>query len=337
ASVTVINIVIRMMTPGVQPVQLAYIILYSLLLIITICMFLFIDKQQTHLVTKQQNIIQVYIGTVVIISSLITYYDILFYNHILIFVVVYSLCNLLFIPILWFSIPSSLLSVLILYLGLQKANVLGFSNVHYLFFVINLFMIGLLLQKYVGRTQQQIICKLVQLEEANRLLHEMAHKDPLTGLPNRNAYYAYIEKLLSDEQPIQCQMYVIDIDYFKQFNDYYGHPAGDEVLAKVAKSLQAVEGIFFVRWGGEEFLGIGTSLEVEMSEKVEEIMQLVKSLAITNVTAPKSGIVSISIGAIYEFVRTKEDIKEHYKLADKALYQSKQKGRNQYTIIQRSR
>lgn len=337
AIVTVINIVIRMVIPGVQPLIPEYIVLYTLLFVVTVCMFLYSNKRQKNRASIQQNIIQLYVSTIVVISALITYYDILYYNHLLIFIVVYFLCNLLFIANLWFSIPSSLLSVLILFMGLQNADGLSLSNVSYLFFVLSLLMIGVLLQKYVGQTQQEIISKSVQLEEANRLLHEMAHKDPLTGIPNRNAYYLHIEKLLSGGHPIQCQMYVIDIDYFKQFNDHYGHPAGDKVLAQVATSLQEVEGIYFVRWGGEEFLGIGASLDVEMIEKVEEIMQSVKSLAIANVTAPNCGIVSISIGAINEIVRTKEDIEEHYKLADTALYQSKQKGRNQYTIVQKSR
>ncbi|HIJ82798.1 MAG: diguanylate cyclase response regulator [Magnetococcales bacterium] len=100
-----------------------------------------------------------------------------------------------------------------------------------------------------------------QLQELNNVLKNLATIDGLTGIPNRRKYDEYLvqawNRALRDQSPIS--LIVIDIDFFKQFNDNYGHAAGDECLKNVAQTLAStmVRAIdLMARYGGEEFVCI---------------------------------------------------------------------------------
>ena len=207
-----------------------------------------------------------------------------------------------------------------------------FDSQLYVIYLLSIIIIGSIIQYYVNQSQRKIIRKQQQLEDANAELKKMAMIDMLTQLPNRNAFYKYIEENLLQKGEFNCQLIVVDIDFFKQYNDMYGHPAGDKVLADVAQGLQTINDIYFVRWGGEEFIGISIQQQSPLHEKCEQILHKVSALKIENLTSTTSPFISVSIGASHSTISSIYDIEELYQTADKALYEAKKNGRNSYVV-----
>jgi diguanylate cyclase (GGDEF)-like protein len=166
--------------------------------------------------------------------------------------------------------------------------------------------------------------------------YSMAYLDELTGIPSRRALKEDLLKL-SNKYVIA----MIDIDFFKKFNDTYGHDVGDEVLKIVAKSLERVgEGGKAYRFGGEEFTiifpGKAMSNVIPELEKLRE--QISKTGLAKHSTAGKTTVseksmprktlhVTISIG-VSERSTNNKTTQEVLSAADKALYRAKNKGRN---------
>jgi len=162
--------------------------------------------------------------------------------------------------------------------------------------------------------------------------------DGLTGLYNRKYFDNILDEtiIVSKENRWNSTFVMIDIDFFKQYNDTYGHDAGDIALKTVAKILDNLfneEYDYTFRLGGEEF-GI-LIFDIDRKKLEERLNNLQKVIALQKIlhTASKTKFLTISMGvmiidkSIYDFTRT--DI---YKMADKKLYQSKENGRDQYTI-----
>ena len=108
--------------------------------------------------------------------------------------------------------------------------------------------------------EQRVIQRTKELEEANKALETIALLDELTQIPNRRAFREYFDKIWHSHYRDKSvfTLMIIDIDYFKRFNDALGHLCGDEVLIQVARHLETVlnrRAIDFVaRFGGEEFV-----------------------------------------------------------------------------------
>jgi len=162
--------------------------------------------------------------------------------------------------------------------------------------------------------------------------------DGLTGLYNRKYFDNILDELInvSQQNNWQSAFVMIDIDFFKQYNDTYGHDAGDIALKKVAYLLDTIfeeEYDYVFRLGGEEF-GI-LVFDIERKRLENRLKFLQKVLASQKIIheASKTNFLTISMGVVvvdknnYSLSRT--DI---YKLADKKLYQSKENGRDQYTL-----
>lgn len=149
--------------------------------------------------------------------------------------------------------------------------------------------------------------------------------DPLTGLPNRRRLQIFMEKFMPASQRTghEFQIVMIDIDHFKNYNDAHGHILGDKLLRDFARLVKKKirSSDLFVRYGGEEFALILTanSPEISLPFLAELMLNIEKKLGIT----VSAGIASSKMS---------EDFKQLLKLADGALYQSKQQGRNQITI-----
>ncbi|MGD8811288.1 MAG: GGDEF domain-containing protein, partial [Thioalkalispiraceae bacterium] len=166
-----------------------------------------------------------------------------------------------------------------------------------------------------------------QLNEAKR----DALTDPLTGLPNRRAFDSHLNNLIKEQT--SCSLLILDIDHFKHFNDEYGHLLGDKVLRHVANSTQScIKGRDFVaRFGGEEFAILLAETPLGGAARVgEEIRKTIeKTRLVKKESHEPIGPVTISIGvAQYHAPETLEMLIER---ADKALYRSKNKGRNRVT------
>jgi diguanylate cyclase (GGDEF)-like protein len=165
-------------------------------------------------------------------------------------------------------------------------------------------------------------------------LREISIKDELTGLYNRHYYNEMIPKLmhLAKRNNHYITFFILDIDYFKNYNDEYGHIKGDETLKKVAVTIQQHihRGDDFVfRLGGEEFAGIVISDDYEKTHAwVMKLCSIIEDLHIEHSASPISQYLTASIG-VATISHAKNHTMDHlYSFADKALYAAKNKGRN---------
>ncbi|EOS94918.1 diguanylate cyclase [Erwinia tracheiphila] len=174
------------------------------------------------------------------------------------------------------------------------------------------------------------------LEQANQELFIISHTDPLTKIGNRRFFFNQGEDLLlkPDEIKSKILLAIIDFDYFKKYNDFYGHPQGDQCLMIVANILS--ENIdthtdILARIGGEEFALIKTVPDDEEAQIcIRKLCDSVSSSAIPH-TASEKGIVTISIGYVTEEYNKKITMDALMSKADRALYIAKNSGRN--TIV----
>ena len=174
-----------------------------------------------------------------------------------------------------------------------------------------------------------------KLDDANQELPRLSSLDGLTGISNRRQFD---ETLLREWRRLGRQgrplsMLLCDVDYFKQFNDAYGHQVGDECLKAVARTLKDTlrrPADLVARYGGEEFAVILPDTEITGALQVAEAMRsAVEGLNITHSYSKGASVVTISIGvASTTPSRTGSDSSVLLKRADDALYRAKQAGRN---------
>lgn len=175
--------------------------------------------------------------------------------------------------------------------------------------------------------------KAQELARVNSKLEELSATDFLTGLANRRRFDEVLEtewaRALRTRQPLPLIM--IDIDYFKKFNDRYGHQAGDECLKRVASTLRTNlcrAGDFVARYGGEEFSIIAAGTDLTGTRKLaEKLRRAVQAMSLMS-EGSVLGIVTISLGIGFCIPDRKQSANDLVGIADKALYQAKTRGRN---------
>ncbi len=179
----------------------------------------------------------------------------------------------------------------------------------------------------------------VDLHEINLDLTDKVHFDTLTGIYNRRYMEENIQKnikALSRSGGVMSIM-IMDIDFFKKYNDTYGHSAGDNCLRLVAKTLadcvtRAFD--FVARYGGEEFVVVLPNTDEKGAEIIAgNILKAVMNLGIPHEKNEAASCVTISIGSTTIQVEHTDKYTDYIKRADIALYKSKQTGRNRYTQI----
>jgi len=125
---------------------------------------------------------------------------------------------------------------------------------------------------------------------------------------------------------------MLDVDFFKKYNDYYGHPAGDAVLRMMGEVLRQVSGeerLFAARVGGEEFLVIWTENRVSEAERVAlKLRERIHERAIPHAASQAAPIVTASMGLYILRGGTESTAKELYERVDSALYAAKKAGRD---------
>jgi diguanylate cyclase (GGDEF)-like protein len=163
--------------------------------------------------------------------------------------------------------------------------------------------------------------------------------DSLTQVANRRRFDNYLLQEWQKAKQLQAPISLIlcDIDYFKLYNDTYGHPIGDYCLLQVALAIEcAVESTsgLVARYGGEEFGIILPGMDgLKALQVAEEITIKVRQLHITHQKSPVDEYVTISLG-VYSIVPNPKFSPELLiNLADKALYQAKDRGRNQANLL----
>lgn len=166
-----------------------------------------------------------------------------------------------------------------------------------------------------------------KLSTKNKNLHQKAYFDTLTKVPNRSGLF---ERLKNSFHKKNYCVAIIDIDKFKSINDTYGHDIGDSVLKELSTLISNKIRVndLFARWGGEEFLMILDTDNLEIAQAISEKIRM--EVAHFNFSKVKN--VTVSIG-VSEFRNSNQEFEEVLKNADKALYSAKESGRNQVHVF----
>lgn len=177
-----------------------------------------------------------------------------------------------------------------------------------------------------------------QLTLANEQLRRIAYLDGLTQVANRRRFEQHIQtewrRMGREQKPLS--LILCDIDYFKPYNDHYGHQAGDNCLRLVARTLsRAVKrpGDLVARYGGEEFVVVLPNTDLKGAETVaEDIRFLVRSRRIDHKQSKVDKIITLSLGVAVCIPNADNSYNELLKRADDALYKAKNNGRDQVQL-----
>jgi diguanylate cyclase (GGDEF)-like protein/PAS domain S-box-containing protein len=184
-------------------------------------------------------------------------------------------------------------------------------------------------------TQSKLKESNLALKHKNDILKELARYDGLTQIPNRRFFDEVYEKKYKDavREKSSLAVLMIDVDYFKLYNDHYGHAKGDECLIHIAKALKNTlkrPTDMVARYGGEEFVVLlKNSDENGMLQVAQSLVDAISALKIPHELSTADDYVSISIGIALKTHIDSITKEELLKAADDALYRAKENGRNQ--------
>lgn len=178
---------------------------------------------------------------------------------------------------------------------------------------------------------EELAARDVKLKQVMQQLNEQAVTDQLTGLPNRRYLWDRLgaELLRAQRRRAPLSVLLFDVDFFKQFNDRWGHEAGDLVLKNIAYVIRkVVRGSDVVaRHGGEEFVIVmPETAEDVASSRAEELRSEIAALRLTY-NGQELGAITVSVGIVCSLQST-ETAEELVRAADHAMYEAKQTGRN---------
>lgn len=173
-----------------------------------------------------------------------------------------------------------------------------------------------------------------ELKEKNRLLEYLSNYDSLTQIPNRRYFDRTFEiewnKAVENSTPISLILF--DIDYFKKYNDRYGHQKGDECLKEIAQTGQSIlqnSADVICRYGGEEFVVLLPETSRFAAFKVaDRLRKTIQALDIPHEKSKVIPVVTISVGVSTIIPKRDDHLQELLKKSDQALYKAKANGRN---------
>lgn len=194
-------------------------------------------------------------------------------------------------------------------------------------------VVGVVTQTEMIKTYVRYLERLAQLESDNQRLQTLAQEDELLGIGNRRALDLEIilVEASAKRQAQDFAVVMIDVDWFKRYNDEYGHPEGDEALIQVTQaikgSMRSSDSVY--RYGGEELLMLLPHTTLEGARiSAERARQAVADLELPHTKSPL-GVVTVSAGAAATCCQEGWDADALIDVADQQLYSAKERGRNQ--------
>jgi len=187
---------------------------------------------------------------------------------------------------------------------------------------------------YIGRLRLGLELSTTMLEDERDSYFDQSIIDELTQLKNRRDFQQTFRRYLSNYRTSDNWLCVaiIDIDFFKTYNDHYGHPGGDECLRSVGRMLNSLKeshDVYSARVGGEEFALLWFETETShVDAVVSHLQKLISELKIPHEKSKVAPYLTISMGIFIEKCGASTDAQTMYDMADKALYNAKESGRN---------
>lgn len=215
------------------------------------------------------------------------------------------------------------------------------SDNYYMFILYSVYMVLLTLTSFnFHKAQNQIINHQFELLQSNIRLEDLATKDSLTDLPNRRAFEDYLktewDRHIRSRQVISMMM--IDVDYFKDYNDHYGHDKGDKILVEIARGLENSlhrPADKAARYGGEEFIILLPETPKDGAlEVAERIHEDLRNKKIMHEYPGRNKYLTVSIGIVTLAPKSGLDLKMLQIMADRELYKAKANGRNCTSFIE---
>lgn len=185
----------------------------------------------------------------------------------------------------------------------------------------------------IKELHDQLNAKVKELEEAQERLRQLAITDGLTTLFNHRYFKEHLEQELyrASRNRSEVSLIMLDIDYFKRYNDTFGHPAGDALLRAVARilkdNIRKVD--IAARYGGEEFaLVLAETNKAAASMVAEKMRRMVETSPFEGLPSHNNGHITVSLG-VASFPLDATNPNDLIAMADQRLYHAKQRGRNQ--------
>ena len=199
--------------------------------------------------------------------------------------------------------------------------------------------------KLKSRLEKEISRQNLELENINRtneILEKKVNEDELTGVKNRRSINTCLKSIL-EEMYLQEELivlFMIDIDKFKRYNDYWGHSEGDICLKKIAYCIEKIKNNrndIFGRYGGEEFIYISRSINYEDALNLGNLIRTeVEKIGLYYMYKGEKRDTTISVGGIIGKSSDFASMAEMLELADKELYRAKDMGRNITRLIEKN-
>jgi diguanylate cyclase (GGDEF)-like protein len=192
----------------------------------------------------------------------------------------------------------------------------------------------------IAAMRHQLKQAIVKLEEVNELLSQQVNEDGLTQIANRRFLDQKLTEFISwhGRHELSLTIIMIDVDHFKDYNDYYGHLDGDRCLQLVSGALKtnfSRAGELAARYGGEEFVILVSNCDKTRAVKeCERLKSSINGLAIPHFQSATSNIVTVSQGMVSWVPTGLETAENMYQIVDKVLYKAKEQGRNRFVVAE---
>ncbi|MGF1723397.1 GGDEF domain-containing protein [Photobacterium nomapromontoriensis] len=191
--------------------------------------------------------------------------------------------------------------------------------------------------------EERVAARTGELQQVNQKLEKISRLDPLTEIANRRVFDECFaeEWRRAERHQLPLSLLIIDVDHFKNYNDTYGHAAGDQCLKAIASTLAAIErraGALFARYGGEEFVLLLPGQDhLAAKYAAKRVLLAIQKLKLPRVNGADSApnIVTISAGGCTIIPTPCCSPADFFKRTDMALYEAKSRGRNQYFMSKR--